>query len=249
VLLALLVDAGRLDEAMVLFDQLAADDFGAFPKDNEWLFAISLLSETAVVLDDRASAARLYAQLSPYAGLVALAASEVTIGPVDRPLGMLAAAVGRVDDAVRHFEAAIAACRRTGARPWLAHSQYHYAVMLARQTRVEDWSYALELATSARVIADQLEMIRLVALAEELLAKLQPMQAAASTEQGPLTRREREVAHLIATGMSNRQIAEQLFVSERTVETHVQHIFTKLSFTSRSQVAAWVVREDLGGAR
>ena len=248
VLLTLLTDSGRLDEAQGLFDELAADDFGAFPKDNEWLFAISLLAETAVVLDDRAPAECLYAQLSPYAGLVALAASEVSIGPVDRPLGMLAAAVGRPEDAAHHFEAAIASCRRMGARPWLAHSQYDYAVMLAGQTRVEHRSYAIELATSAHVIADQLEMTGLCALVESLLAELEPAHAAASQEGPLLTRREQEVARLIATGMSNRRIAEHLFVSERTAESHVQHIFNKLGFTSRSQVAAWVVREGLGEA-
>jgi predicted ATPase/DNA-binding CsgD family transcriptional regulator len=56
----------------------------------------------------------------------------------------------------------------------------------------------------------------------------------------PLTRREREIAELVATGKTNREIAEQLVIAPRTVDTHVQNILTKLDFTSRSQVVALV---------
>jgi non-specific serine/threonine protein kinase len=57
----------------------------------------------------------------------------------------------------------------------------------------------------------------------------------------PLTPREREVAELIARGLTNRQIAAQLFIAERTADTHVGHILAKLGCTSRAQVAAMVV--------
>jgi DNA-binding CsgD family transcriptional regulator/sugar lactone lactonase YvrE len=56
-----------------------------------------------------------------------------------------------------------------------------------------------------------------------------------------LTRREREVAELVAAGLSNRQIAERLVISERTAEAHVEHIRAKLECRSRAQVAAWFV--------
>jgi predicted ATPase/DNA-binding CsgD family transcriptional regulator len=56
----------------------------------------------------------------------------------------------------------------------------------------------------------------------------------------PLTPREREIAHLVATGRTNREIAHELVIAPRTVDTHVQHILTKLNFTSRSQVAALI---------
>ena len=62
---------------------------------------------------------------------------------------------------------------------------------------------------------------------------------------GPLTRRERQVAILIAQGLSNRAIASHLFISERTAETHVKHIFTKLGLEARTQVAAWVAQRGL----
>jgi non-specific serine/threonine protein kinase len=59
-----------------------------------------------------------------------------------------------------------------------------------------------------------------------------------------LTRREAEVARLVAQGLRNRQIAAHLFLSERTVESHVDHILTKLGLSSRTQVVAWA--GDLG---
>ncbi len=55
-----------------------------------------------------------------------------------------------------------------------------------------------------------------------------------------LTRREREVADLIAQGLSNKAIAENLVIARRTAEAHVEHILGKLGFSSRAQIAAWV---------
>ena len=57
-----------------------------------------------------------------------------------------------------------------------------------------------------------------------------------------LSRREREVANLVAEGLTNRGIGERLFIAERTAEGHVEQIRNKLGFTSRSQIAAWVAR-------
>ena len=60
---------------------------------------------------------------------------------------------------------------------------------------------------------------------------------------GGLSRRELEVAALIARGHTNRQIAEQLVISEWTVDSHVRHILTKLGFRSRAQVATWTAEQ------
>ncbi|GDY29722.1 ATP-binding protein [Gandjariella thermophila] len=57
----------------------------------------------------------------------------------------------------------------------------------------------------------------------------------------PLTPRERQTAALIARGLSNREIAKTLVVSQRTAEAHVEHILSKLGFGSRAQIAAWAV--------
>jgi DNA-binding NarL/FixJ family response regulator len=55
----------------------------------------------------------------------------------------------------------------------------------------------------------------------------------------PLTRRQTEVADLVAQGLSNREIAERLVIARRTAEGHVENILTRLGFTSRTQLAVW----------
>jgi DNA-binding CsgD family transcriptional regulator len=58
---------------------------------------------------------------------------------------------------------------------------------------------------------------------------------------GPLGIRQGDVAHLVAEGLSNKQIGERLFISERTVDSHIRNILNKLGFQSRAQIAAWIV--------
>ncbi|WP_165821175.1 ATP-binding protein [Nocardioides gansuensis] len=60
----------------------------------------------------------------------------------------------------------------------------------------------------------------------------------------PLTRREQEIAQLVARGLTNREIASQLVISDRTAEAHVEHILTKLGFRSRTQIAAWLLQQQ-----
>ena len=63
----------------------------------------------------------------------------------------------------------------------------------------------------------------------------------------PLSRREREVALLIAEGLPNRQIAARLDIRERTVEDHVSRLLKKLKVTSRAQVMLWAITTGLAG--
>ncbi|HEX5914658.1 MAG TPA: response regulator transcription factor, partial [Rubrobacter sp.] len=74
-----------------------------------------------------------------------------------------------------------------------------------------------------------------------MIATRTPEQTSATAPRpSALTRREREVAKLVARGLTNRQIAEELVLSERTVENHVRNVLKKLKLPSRSEVAAWV---------
>ena len=59
-----------------------------------------------------------------------------------------------------------------------------------------------------------------------------------------LTGREREIAALVARGLTNRQIAAEMFISHRTVGAHVAAILGKRGFATRAQIAAWVVEQD-----
>ena len=69
-------------------------------------------------------------------------------------------------------------------------------------------------------------------------AEDQPASTAAS--RAPLSKREAEVACLVAEGLSNKQIGTRLLISEHTVDSHVRSVLNKLGFSSRAQVAAWL---------
>jgi DNA-binding CsgD family transcriptional regulator len=60
----------------------------------------------------------------------------------------------------------------------------------------------------------------------------------------PLGRREADVARLVAGGLSNKEIGARLFISDRTVESHVRSILNKLGFSSRAQIAGWMASAD-----
>ncbi|HWD03511.1 MAG TPA: LuxR C-terminal-related transcriptional regulator [Amycolatopsis sp.] len=62
-----------------------------------------------------------------------------------------------------------------------------------------------------------------------------------------LTRREREIAALVADGLTNREIAAKLVISPRTADAHVEHIFGKLGFRSRTQIARWFSQQEQAG--
>jgi DNA-binding NarL/FixJ family response regulator len=67
-----------------------------------------------------------------------------------------------------------------------------------------------------------------------------PAAAADGEEAGLLAKREVDVARLVADGLSNKQIGARLFISERTVDSHVRSILNKLGFNTRAQIAGWM---------
>jgi non-specific serine/threonine protein kinase len=86
------------------------------------------------------------------------------------------------------------------------------------------------------------------AIAYALGEKPRAPHAAAVPDAAPLlphlTRREREVAELVAEGQSNSQIAANLVISQRTAESHIEHILSKLGFNSRTQIAVWFIEQQ-----
>jgi predicted ATPase/DNA-binding CsgD family transcriptional regulator len=92
-------------------------------------------------------------------------------------------------------------------------------------------------ADRARLHGSSMDVAQATAFA---LSEPDPAPASAPSAWSVLTRRERQVAALVADGMSNREIAASLVISERTAEGHVENVLMKLACSSRTQIAAWV---------
>ena len=149
-----------------------------------------------------------------------------------------AAMVGRLQRSARLLGAAEYLQTQTGIRlmphmePVLAH---------ARETIVTSLGIpALELEIQ---VGKRMSTEEAIAFA---LDEKQPARLDAHvdvTKVTALSKRELEIARLIADGMSNKGIASRCFLSERTVETHVSNILNKLGINSRVEIAGWVARE------
>ncbi|MFC4909805.1 ATP-binding protein [Actinomadura gamaensis] len=141
----------------------------------------------------------------------------------------------------------------------VVHGEYEQAAMLLGATEAM-WrrlgaasmygpDYKRRRATSEHALRKRLPPERFQA-AKESGARLSVAEAIAlargepapKPERQPLTGREREIAVLVARGLSNREIADRLAVARRTVDTAVEHILAKLGLSSRTQIAAWVRR-------
>jgi DNA-binding CsgD family transcriptional regulator/tetratricopeptide (TPR) repeat protein len=102
-------------------------------------------------------------------------------------------------------------------------------------------------ALRSRRPADAVRLVdaaRARAASGDLLAKLADDVNLATVEAGPLSSREQEVAALVASGLTNREIAARLVISPKTASTHVEHILTKLGASRRAEIAVWVTRRE-----
>jgi DNA-binding SARP family transcriptional activator/tetratricopeptide (TPR) repeat protein len=148
VLVHLLARVGKLSEAERELGELAEAGFAAVPFDQEWLFGMSLLAESAVLVGDAEAGAMLYELLLPWGRMNAVDQAEGMRGSVARYLGLLALLVGRRDDAVSHFETALEANERMGLLPWIARTQEDYAHVLRASPERAD-------ITRGRALLDQ----------------------------------------------------------------------------------------------
>jgi DNA-binding SARP family transcriptional activator len=157
-LACLTAELGRQTEARRHFEALAAEEFAVLPRDQEWLLSATFLAETCIALGDADRAGQLYRLLMPFADRVASDVHEGSAGAVARVLGLLAAMLGRDDEARAQLEAAIAINEETAAVAWGAHARADLAELLYRDG---DIAAATPLVEAASATARRLGMTAL----------------------------------------------------------------------------------------
>jgi DNA-binding CsgD family transcriptional regulator len=193
--------------------------------------------------------------------LLASTANLAQYGPhavprLSRLRGQALAALGQGETAIEELQGALTVAGAQGQRPmvWRLHADLGKAYRAQGRREEAEQAFA-----SARTIIQQLAgTVPDVALRnhflQQALAALPASPAltprrAAMKEFGGLTERERQVAALIVQGASNREIAEALVITVRTVEAHVTRILDKLGLKSRTELAAWTVAKGLARPR
>jgi DNA-binding SARP family transcriptional activator len=157
-LATLAVDAGNLAEARRLFEELAVNSFEVVPPDNERFLAAAFLTEACSALGDTTRAATLYEQHAHLAEWGASNTPEGSAGAMARTLGVLAAMLGRPEEAIAHHRRAIEIDTATGGVPWVAYAQAELAAILAERGERDE---AAGLRAAASATADELGMLRL----------------------------------------------------------------------------------------
>ena len=238
-----LVTAGRLREAADVWLSVGPPQQWRPPPHVETL-ATALGLEVAVALGRPDDVQSLLQRLSAHRGrhVACGLGAAAYLGPVELWLGKAARFLGQLDQAEADLAAAEQLCRDCGAAGYRIEAAYELSAALVARRHPGDVDHARELLGQISHQAATLEMRPYATRIDTLLATLAP-------DADPLTKREREIAALISEGLSNREIADQLFVSERTAQNHVQHILTKLGLPNRGRVALWYERTHRSGGQ
>jgi DNA-binding CsgD family transcriptional regulator len=232
----LLAELGRVPEAAALYRSLGPVA-GWRPTPHATLAAYALGIGVAVALDDLDDVAQLRELIAAHRGrhIASGAGAVAYTGPVELWLGIAGRHLGLFDEAAADLEQAVRTCAINGAKGYHAEALYELATTLASREEGRDLARARSLVADAARRATELGMAPLASKSAQLIEQLN-----VERPLSPLTPREHEVAELVTKGLTSRQIAERLYLSERTVQNHVQHILTKLDLSNRSQIAVWV---------
>jgi DNA-binding CsgD family transcriptional regulator len=234
-------EAGRIEDAHQAFEVFASTDFGVLPQGVLWLPHATMLAETCAGLGDAARASTLYELLLPYAGYQAGYVEYQ--GSVSRYLGLLAVLLRRWDAAERHFVMALESNSSASAWPWVAYCRHDFAAALLARGRPEDRSRALAMRDAALHAARRMGMAPLIRRIGARGSGPEPV--GKPPDRDGLSDRETEVLRLLARGHTNREIGEQLVISARTVEHHVERIYEKIGARRRTDAAAYALRKGI----
>jgi DNA-binding CsgD family transcriptional regulator len=230
---------GEREQARAAFEEFRHLP-GTLQAGPRWMALMAAVGTAAVRLNDTETVDRVYREISglPLSYVGDGTGVVFSVGAQERVVADFALATGRLDEAIRRYTIAIEMNARIGARPFLALSRLGLAKSLVAKANPADLPTARALVTQAAAEFRRLDLPGPLAAAGTLLAGIDSAARSAS----PLSPRESEVASLVAQAMSNRQIAERLVLSERTVETHVRSILSKLGYSTRTEIATWSLR-------
>jgi DNA-binding CsgD family transcriptional regulator len=213
-------------------------------QDSEWyLSCYAALLPAAIAILDREAVEILVARL---ACVAYLSMGDWFYFCLARYLGDASALLGDRTSAHAYYMQALDAAGKIRFRPELALTHLSLAELLLQESNDAARSEALE---HLDIAIPELQDMNMQPALERALMKRERLAPATTLAPGrasasdTLTAREREIASLMADGLSNRDIAEKLVISEGTVDVHVKHILGKLGFRSRAQVAGWVARQ------
>ena len=243
-LIALLTELDMTDEAQAELTAFCEHDLPRLARDALGAAALAYLTDASSALGDRESAARLYPELEPHGGTPLLVGHLVAcFGSSDRFLGKLAATIGDRALAAKHFEAALDLDGRMGAPLWLAHTRCDYAELLGSDASADARVRAAELLG---LVAESAATLRLPALAAKVERLGAPAARLADLPDG-LSPREVVVLRLVARGLSNREIGDDLVISQHTVANHVRSILRKTGSANRTEATAYAFHNGLAG--
>ena len=163
----------------------------------------------------------------------------------DHILALLSQTTGNLDKAVEHFEDALTFCRKAGYRPELAWTCCDYAEALLQRDGRDDHAKGMALLDESLAIATELGMLPLMDRVIALQERAESQPARAPTYPDRLTQREVEVLRLISAGNTDREIADELFISVKTVGYHVGNILNKTTSTNRAEAATYASQHGL----
>jgi DNA-binding CsgD family transcriptional regulator len=197
-------------------------------------FVVPALRWAASLFSSRSDASGARACADGLGRIVAQVADLEAVAALAHALGEVSLCEGEADHAADHFEQACERLTDLDLPYERAHSSLRAGTALLAVGRRDLASGRLQ---QAQRLAQSLGALPLAAAAaRQLVTEGQTLAASL------LSRREHEVALLLAEGCTNREIADRLVISERTAENHVQRIMNRLGLRSRTQIAAWAVQ-------
>jgi DNA-binding CsgD family transcriptional regulator len=242
----LYAELGMAAQAREALERVASTGFSAVPHDHAWPGAMAYLAEACAFLQDAERAAQIHELLLPYAHCAIIAGGVIVcLGCGSRFLGLLSSVRRRWAESESHFEEALAFNEKLGARSALVRTRHDFAAMLLQRRRGDDVNRASEMAEQALKDARQMGMAALVTQLEALVQAAAAHHGKRSDYPDGLTARELEVLRLIAEGATNRGIATELFISEKTVHNHVSNLLAKIGCANRTEAASYALKKHL----